>query len=105
MYQWKDLFGPRLNYALKGVEISPKHEGMIEQVICAAGHMFFQTEHSTFSAYITRLRGYFGSDKESPGSVFYHNRNVKHQDGPHDRQPSGHNYMREYQITWKDIDE
>ena len=33
------------------------HVGMIEQVICANAHTFVGTPYSTFTAYITRLRG------------------------------------------------
>lgn len=35
--------------------------GCIEQLICAGGRQFFGTVHSTFSAYIFRLRGYIGA--------------------------------------------
>lgn len=33
--------------------------GMIEQVICANAHTFFGTPRSSFSGYITRMRGYY----------------------------------------------
>ena len=33
------------------------HVGMVEQVICANAHTFFGTPYSTFTGYITRMRG------------------------------------------------
>ena len=33
--------------------------GMIEQIVCANAHVFFGTYKSTFTGYITRLRGYY----------------------------------------------
>jgi len=41
---------------VKGVD---KHKlGIVEQIICAGGRIFFGTGHSTFSSFIYRLRGY-----------------------------------------------
>lgn len=39
-------------------EINQNHIGMIEQVVCAAANIFIGTPLSTFTSYITRLRGY-----------------------------------------------
>ncbi|KAJ1409774.1 hypothetical protein B484DRAFT_403114 [Ochromonadaceae sp. CCMP2298] len=35
------------------------HIGMVEQVICANAHTFVGTPYSTFTGYITRMRGYY----------------------------------------------
>lgn len=35
------------------------HLGMIEQIICANAHTFFGTPRSSFSGYISRMRGYY----------------------------------------------
>jgi len=42
-----------------GIEdINQNYLGMIEPVICASAHTFIGTPLSTFTAYITRMRGY-----------------------------------------------
>jgi hypothetical protein len=33
--------------------------GMVEQIVCANGHTFFGTPRSSFTGYITRMRGYY----------------------------------------------
>jgi len=35
------------------------HSGMIEQIVCANAHTFLGSVKSSFSGYITRLRGYY----------------------------------------------
>lgn len=45
--------------------LPPDWRAAIEQVICAGGSTFVGTFHSTFSAYITRLRGYHGRGDSS----------------------------------------
>ena len=37
--------------------VNMNHVGMIEQVVCANAHTFFGTPRSTFTGYITRMRG------------------------------------------------
>jgi hypothetical protein len=39
--------------------LNQNHIGMIEQVICANAHTFIGTPLSTFTGYITRMRGYY----------------------------------------------
>ena len=39
-------------------DLNQNHIGMVEQVICANAHTFFGTPLSTFTSYITRMRGY-----------------------------------------------
>lgn len=39
-------------------EMNQNHLGMVEQLICATAHTFVGTPLSTFTSYITRLRGY-----------------------------------------------
>ena len=40
--------------------VNPNYLGMIDQVICSRGQYFIGTWFSTFTGYITRMRGYFG---------------------------------------------
>eukprot|EP01035_Chromulina_nebulosa_P018978 gene18978-24790_t len=42
------------------VDINPNYLGMIDQVVCTRGTQFIGTWFSTFSGYITRMRGYLG---------------------------------------------
>ena len=49
--------------------VSPNLFGMIEQLICANAHTFFGTPLSTFTGYITRLRGYYRDDRYA--NTFY----------------------------------
>lgn len=39
-------------------QVNGNYVGMIEQVVCAGAHTFIGTPLSTFTAYITRMRGY-----------------------------------------------
>lgn len=39
--------------------LNQNHIGMVEQVICANAHTFIGTPLSTFTGYITRMRGYY----------------------------------------------
>lgn len=41
-------------------DINPNFLGMIDQVVCTRGDVFVGTWFSTFSGYITRMRGYLG---------------------------------------------
>jgi hypothetical protein len=48
--------------------VNPNYLGMIDQVICSKSQYFIGTWFSTFSGYITRMRGYLGYPDKS---VFY----------------------------------
>ena len=45
--------------------VSPNWYGMIEQIVCANAYTFFGTPLSTFTGYITRLRGYYRDGRYS----------------------------------------
>jgi hypothetical protein len=45
--------------------INPNFLGMIDQVICTRGDVFVGTWFSTFTGYITRMRGYLGYEDTS----------------------------------------
>jgi hypothetical protein len=38
-------------------KLNLNHVGMMEQVVCANAHTFIGTPYSTFTGYITRMRG------------------------------------------------
>mmetsp|Transcript_28709 Transcript_28709/g.66690 ORF Transcript_28709/g.66690 Transcript_28709/m.66690 type:complete len:194 (-) Transcript_28709:29-610(-) len=56
--------GYRLAFAsdFRGVmdSLMPWHMEMVEQLVCARAEVFVGTYYSSFSGYITRLRGYYG---------------------------------------------
>jgi len=49
-------------------ELNPNFLGMVDSIIASQGEIFVGTWFSTFTGYITRLRGYYGFPKTS---VFY----------------------------------
>lgn len=46
-------------------DINPNYLGMIDQVITTRGKVFVGTWFSTFTGYITRMRGYLGYSDQS----------------------------------------
>eukprot|EP00483_Globobulimina_turgida_P009435 UN09454 len=60
VYRWKDFFDKKsVMYLGDDVELPRKFEGVIEMAICGMGRIFFGTDTSTFSAYITRVKRNF----------------------------------------------
>jgi hypothetical protein len=70
-----------------GVQQLPKnHAGMVDQIVCASADIFIGTPLSTFTGYITRLRGYMNTTV--PGlydrTYFYMEKHMHQlQDRPH----------------------
>jgi hypothetical protein len=58
----------RANTAIE--EINQNYIGMIEQVVCVGADVFIGTPLSTFTAYITRMRGYLNRTIEIPFSTY-----------------------------------
>ena len=82
-------------------EINPNYMGMIDQIVCTRGQIFIGTWFSTFSAYITRLRGYLGHPDTS---VWYGD--MKHRDRFQKPEiPKFPYYMREWKEGYEDIDD
>lgn len=46
-------------------KVNPNYLGMIDQIACTQGEIFVGTWFSTFTGYITRLRGYLGHPEKS----------------------------------------
>jgi len=76
------------------------HIGMIEQVVCANAEVFVGTPFSTFTGYITRLRGY-APDKRNDS--FYYMPNRKY--AMRRSELSSPLWAREFGIAWQGIDE
>ena len=51
------IFFGLFNYHLGDRNFNQNHVGMVEQMICANAHTFVGTPLSTFTGYITRMRG------------------------------------------------
>ena len=83
---------------LKG--INPNYLGMIDQIVCTRGKMFVGTWFSTFTGYITRMRGYLGYKDTSVyfGDLAHRDRFQKHE------LPMFPYYMREWNVSWDGID-
>lgn len=71
------------------------------KVICSGGRIFFGTRSSTFSAYITRMRGYI----DAPDKNSYLHNNVHSGDPEKDKKRvggmSGNTYMIEFPSMWE----
>ena len=80
--------------------LNPNYLGMLDQVICSGGRVFVGTWYSTFSGYITRMRGYLGWPDNSTwyGDVSHKRRFQKYE------LPRFPWYMREFPISWRGID-
>lgn len=98
---FKDLLG----------DISPNHYGMLDQLITSRSRTFFGCWFSTFTGYITRIRGYNSQKNKSlgyengllPQSYYYVL--PPHKNKMHDYWPVKKLfYAREYPTSWRDID-
>lgn len=83
-------------------DVDPNLIGMIEQVICANAHTFVGTPKSTFTGYITRMRGYYRDGRYN--RTFYTKRKWMYQlQQQHDMiQPF---WAREFVTAHEDIDD
>jgi hypothetical protein len=78
-----------------------EHLGMIDVVVASRGRAFVGTYFSTFSGYITRLRGYYGMSKYT---TFYGWNPVKYDMQKDIFFASSNEFKREYPIGWIEID-
>uniref|UniRef100_A0A7S2DLB8 O-fucosyltransferase family protein n=1 Tax=Octactis speculum TaxID=3111310 RepID=A0A7S2DLB8_9STRA len=106
----RDFFAPlanryRLRYLGDYMEhldgISPNFYGMIEQIVAAQGRTFTGTFFSTFTGYITRLRGYYGFEDNK---TFYFAPKDKILAFHSQTWPTNPYYTREWPLAWDMID-
>ncbi len=81
-------------------KLNQNYMGMVEQIVCARSQVFIGTWFSTFSGYITRMRGYYGADHRS-NWYHYQLRKDSFQTEFFPRDPW---YVREWPTGWVDID-
>jgi len=101
VYRWDDFFTSRCGKVLTNVDIPFALIGPVEQLICAHSNRFVGTELSTFSSYITRLRGYL----DAPDKNAYFHTQYNDAPLPLDVQPKtyrGKQYLREFPVMWED---
>jgi len=89
-------------YEMAGLSgLNPNYLGMIDQVICTRGRLFMGTWFSTFTGYITRMRGYldYADNTTYYTDLKHRNRFQKYE---HPRFPF---YMREFPLAWRNIND
>lgn len=89
-------------YKAAGLEdMDPNLTGMVEQIIASGARTFVGTYFSTFTAFITRMRGYLG---RNPG--FYYLENFKYalQSPGKNFYASGANFVREWPVAYTNLD-
>lgn len=81
-------------------KLNQNYMGMVEQIVCSRSQVFIGTWFSTFTGYITRMRGYYGFDYRSN---WYHYllRKDSFQTEYFSREPW---YVREWPEGWVEID-
>ena len=82
-------------------KINPNFLGMIDQVVAARGDNFIGTWFSTFTGYITRMRGYYGKHDHT---VWYGDKKHMNRQQIHEW-PKFPFYMREWNVSWTNIEE
>ena len=82
--------------------LNPNYLGMIDQVVCTRGRQFMGTWFSTFTGYITRMRGYHGLADNSTRYTDLKHRDRFQGEAELPRFPF---YMREFPLAWRGIDE
>lgn len=82
--------------------LNQNHVGMVEQVICANAHTFIGTPLSTFTGYITRMRGYYRDGRYA--RTFY---TMPEQMYQLQQKPElvGPFWAREFAVAHRDIDD
>jgi hypothetical protein len=75
---------------------------MVEQVVLSHGRTFTGTWFSTFSAYVCRLRGYYG--RYPPETCFVYAPDNKRLDFQGWKMPAHAFYPREWELAWEGID-
>ena len=108
-YGWDVLFLDDFMHLLEGVD--KNYYGMIDQLVDSKGRTFFGCWFSTFTGYITRLRGYHSQNTESEGyemgllpHSFYYAL-PEHKTKMHDYWPIKKAfYPREFPSSWRNLD-
>jgi hypothetical protein len=106
---WNVVYMDNYVHLLEGVD--KNYFGMIDQLVSSRGSKFFGCWFSTFTGYITRLRGYHSQNAQADGyelgllpDTFYYALAV-HKTKMHDYWPIKKLfYAREYPASWRNLD-
>ena len=95
------------------IDVNTNFYGMIDQLVASKGRKFFGCWLSTFTGFITRMRGYHSQNERSAGSGFetgglldtfyyapYQKLKVMHRYSP----LLGSTFGREFPASWRDLD-
>lgn len=106
---WDILFLDDFMGLLGGIDTM--HYGMIDQLVTSRGRSFFGCWFSTFTSYITRLRGYHSQMEKQEGyemgmlPTTYYYALKDHKTKMHDYWPIKKLfYAREFPAAWRNID-
>jgi hypothetical protein len=94
-YQKQALLGPD--------HVNQNYIGMIEQVVAANAHTFIGTPFSTFTGYITRMRGYYRDNRYK--RTFYTMKSMQHILHRNQDNIVGPFWAREFPVAHSDIDD
>mmetsp|Transcript_24579 Transcript_24579/g.35733 ORF Transcript_24579/g.35733 Transcript_24579/m.35733 type:complete len:552 (+) Transcript_24579:121-1776(+) len=81
-------------------DLDPNYKGMIESVVASRGRIFVGTYFSSFSAYIGRLRGYYGMS----GNLMWYGQKDRRDEMQKWVDPKTSYSAREFPIGWSGID-
>jgi hypothetical protein len=91
-------------------DVNTNYFGMVDQLIASRGRTFIGTFYSTFTGYITRVRGYHGQQDKAEGyelgvtkTYYYIPEDQKHAMREY-RPVHGPFWAREFPIGWRDLD-
>jgi hypothetical protein len=106
---WDVVFLNDVLHLVEGVD--KNYYGMIDQLVTSRGRTFFGCWFSTFTGYITRLRGYHSQIEETQGyemgllpNTYYYTLEA-HKTKMHDFWPIKKLfYAREYPASWRNLD-
>ncbi|KAL7550643.1 hypothetical protein ACHAWF_016363 [Thalassiosira exigua] len=109
MERYRVFFLDDFEQELEGVD--KNYYGMVDQVVAAKGRSFFGCYHSTFSAYLNRLRGYYSTKNELEGyregglRSYYFSENSEDFDVMGEYNAIEFPFWgREFPVAWRDID-
>lgn len=108
-YGWDVVFLDDFMHLVK--DVNPNYFGMLDQLVTSRGEIFFGCWFSTFTGYISRLRGYHSQNSQAEGyemgllPTTYFYALAEHKTRLHDYWPIKKAfYTREFPASWRNLD-